>query len=58
MARKFLKYRSAEVPALNLGYQTKGKHKGYDKMKTLAAAGKRKKGSIDWRKPNKVYNHR
>lgn len=50
----YIKYRSARV---NVSRQGTAVHNGKKmvKVKTLEPAGKRPKGSIDWRSPDKVY---
>lgn len=52
-----VKYRGAKkVPVKREGGVIKhGKHKGEVKLKTTRRVGKRPKGSIDYRKPNKIY---
>lgn len=51
-----IKYRGAKhVPVKVLGKVKTGKHKGEERVKTTRRVGKRRKGSIDYRKPNKVY---
>ena len=51
-----IKYRGAKhVPVKILGKVKAGKHKGDEKLKTTRRVGKRPKGSIDYRKPGKVY---
>jgi len=50
-----INYRSAHgVRVKVLGTVKSGKHKGDVKVKTLEAVGKRRKGSIDYRKPANV----
>lgn len=51
-----IKYRSSRgIKVKNLGKVKSGKHKGEVKVKTLEAVGKRPKGSIDYRRPDKIY---
>ena len=51
-----INYRGAHgVRVKSLGIVKTGKHKGMVKLKTLEAVGKRPKGSIDYRKPDKVH---
>lgn len=53
----YIKYRgNPHVNVVSLGLQKSGAHKGYVKLKTTAQVGKRPKGSIDYRKPDKVYH--
>lgn len=52
-----INYRSAHgVKVKSLGLQKSGKHKGEVKLKTLEQVGKRPKGSIDYRHPDKVHH--
>lgn len=52
-----IKYRGAKrVHVAREGAVIKsGKHKGSVKLRTLERVGKRPKGSIDYRKPDKIY---
>lgn len=50
-----IKYRSATVPVSVVKKVTSGKHKGMVEVKTKKALPHRKKGAVDYRKPDKVY---
>lgn len=53
----YIKYRGAKhVPVRSLCKVTAGTHKGMVKVKTTKALPHRPKGSIDYRKPGKVYS--
>lgn len=53
----FIKYRgNSHVNVKVIGKVTSGKHKGMVKVKTTVTLPHRPKGSIDYRKPNKVYH--
>lgn len=52
----YIKYRGAKhVPVTVEGKVSSGKHKGKVKVKTKKQVGKRPKGSVDYRSPDKVY---
>lgn len=52
----YIKYRGAKhVPVTVEKKMTSGKHKGMLKVKTKEKVGDRPKGSVDYRKPDKVY---
>jgi hypothetical protein len=51
-----IKYGGEKLVPLNvLGMVKAVKHMGEEKLKTTRKVGKRPKGSIDYRKPGKVY---
>lgn len=53
----YIKYRGAKhVPVQRVGTVTSGAHKGMVKVKTTKALPNRPKGSVDYRKPGKVYS--
>lgn len=52
----YIKYRgNPHVNVKVVGHMKTGPHKGMVKLKTTERVGKRPKGSIDYRRPDKVY---